>query len=160
MTLENLWQIVWAVASAALYSDAVQDKAQAFWGRKLRAYVGGVDTFNADAPEERFPYLAVYPVSTDSTNGNRVSTIRAELCIRADTWGDSTKPPLREAENMPLQFGMGINLSELADAVEASIRAADLGAVLEGVRVEMDLQNQYLVQTASFDLEFSDTQTF
>ena len=160
MNLTQLWQIASFVANAPILDATVQGYAEGFWGKRLRAYVGGVDTFNADTPEERFPYICAVPVSTDSTNGNRTSIVRAEIAVRADAWRDSTKPPLREAGSMPLEVGCGSMLSVFADAVEDSIRAANLGAVLEGVRAEMDLQNQYPVQTVTFEIELSDTMTF
>ncbi len=160
MTLANLCEIAHSVAAVALVSDTVQANAQAFFGNRLRAYVGGVDTFNADTPEERFPYIVVYPVSTDSTNGNRASVIRVELNVRADRLKDTTKPRLQLAEDSLLIVGVGLELSTLADSVEEAIRNGNIGAVVEGVRVELDLQNQYPVQSVTFEIELSDTMTF
>ncbi len=159
--LTELYNTAMFIVSAALLNETVQAKAIQFFGKKLRGYIGGIDTFNETDQEARYPYLQVTPTNLETTNGHRVITVHAQLAIRADRWGDSTKPVYSDQNwNFPLQVGAYVEMFDLVQAVEDAIREENIGSVIDSIDYEFDLENQYPVQVADMTITVSDLEAF
>ena len=155
MSWEDVYSIAGNIAAVVKNDPEVSAFCVNAFGTELAVYLGGLDTFDQ---EDRCPYFLVSPTGYDRENGSRTSTIHATLAIRADGEGDSSKGAVNE--DGVVEVGRGQALLALLDKVEDAIRDASVGAILETTGAELDLTDQYPVQSAELELTLTDIETF
>lgn len=155
MTYSTLYQICRNAGQKILESSEISSLCNATFGRNIRVYIGGIDTYIVQ-PGERYPYVLLSPNGSERTNGGRDGTITAEVAIDAQKADDTSKGV---AVSGVCECGMGDVLGDLTNYVE-NIFWNGVGAIPDGSTTDFNLTGQYPIQSANIEFTFKDYETY
>lgn len=155
MDYSTLYQICRNAGQKISTDAGISSLCNAAFGKNIRVYIGGIDTYIVKSGE-RYPYVLLSPQGSDRTNGERNSTITAEVAIDAQKSDDTSKG---QTVSGVQECGMGETLGNLTDLVEKAFWGG-FGAIPDESTTEFNLTGQYPIQSANIEFVFKDYSTF